>query len=66
MNPPAPPGRALRDLAPHSRPSGAPGFLPELWLLVPIEYQLHKTLRKLGLRTGRDIAKVNIHGWSIR
>ncbi|EJE54712.1 hypothetical protein PMI14_00342 [Acidovorax sp. CF316] len=62
MKPSAPPGRALRDLARLARTSGAPGFLPELWLLGPIEYQLHKTLRKLGLRTGRDIAKVNIYG----
>lgn len=62
MTAPASPGRALRDLARHSRSSGVPGFLPELWLLGPIEYQLHKTLRKLGLRTGRDIAKVNIYG----
>ncbi|MDP4074357.1 hypothetical protein [Acidovorax sp. A1169] len=56
------PGRVLRDLARQSRTSGAPVFLPELWLLGPIEYQLHKILRKLGLRTGRDIAKVNIYG----
>ncbi|MES2610602.1 MAG: hypothetical protein V4679_10215 [Pseudomonadota bacterium] len=61
-SPPIPQGRALRDLARHSRTSGAPGFLPELWLLGPIEYQLHKTLRKLRLRTGRDIAKVNVYG----
>lgn len=60
---PVPPGRALRDLARHSRSGGAaPGFLPELWLLAPIEYQLHKVLRKLRLRTGRDIAKVNVYG----
>lgn len=61
-SPPTPPGRTLRDLARHSRANGVPGFLPELWLLGPIEYQLHKTLRKLGLRTGRDIAKVNVYG----
>lgn len=62
MNPSASPGRALRDLARHSRGSGVPGFLPELRLLGPIEYQLHKALRRLRLRTGRDIAKVNVYG----